>query len=144
MATHGIYIEATSVAQKASGARRFKGVVTRVKVDQPVALIVKGIVFYLFDDLFGCSNRRIAHHAPELGFDAKNSFFHFQRYSRSKGSNSFSESKRKWLSRCTSRSSTAASTMPVFSSSRRNALSESASSIKRNRSAPSSSSSRAV
>jgi hypothetical protein len=47
-----------------------------VEVDEPPAFLIKTVILNRFDDLLGRSGGIIAHHAPKLSLDPKDTSLH--------------------------------------------------------------------
>src|ERR1044071_5426185 len=72
MAADGIDIDPPAVPKKPPGARRLKGVVPGMKVDDTELFLIEGVVLDLFYDLFRRPRRRIPHHTAKLGLNPEN------------------------------------------------------------------------
>lgn len=74
--TDGVDVEPCSVKQEPAAFGGFKDIVSSVVVDQADLLVVKEVVFDLFDDLLGITKILVGDEAPELRFHSENPLVH--------------------------------------------------------------------
>ena len=78
--TDGINVKPSAVHQKSAAARRLEGVIARVHIQKPDALVQKSVIFDRFDNALGRTDAAVigvgVHHAAELSFQTDNALFH--------------------------------------------------------------------